>query len=408
LILTDVGLLFDPSVPGFADDPYPHYATLRKIDPVHEHPGGFWILSRHEDATAILRSPKMSMQDSNLAGASEEEPPEMALPPSMAEAVSIMSLSMLDRDPPDHTRLKSLVSKVFTPKSIAALEPAVTALVDERLDRIAELGGGNLMDELAFPVPFAVISQMLGTPSSDSDRMRELTGKIVRSPELVTEEEFLAGLVALQELVQMTRDLIAWKRNHPAEDLLTALINAEEGGDKLSDDELVAQVLLLYAAGHETTVGLIGSGVAALLQNPDQLELLRSRPDLTANAVEEFLRFDPPIQQTRRITTAPYTVRDKEIPAGTLVMISIAGANRDEDRFGADAESLRIDRPDARHHVALGAGMHHCLGAALARLEGQVAIGRLVSRFPSLALGGEVTWSDRVELRNAKTVPITV
>ncbi len=405
--MTDVGLLFDPSAPGFAEDPYPHYAELRRADPVHEHPGGYWILSRHDDATAILRSAKMSMQESNLADASDEAP-EMALPPAMAEAISVMSLSMLDRDPPDHTRLKSLVSKVFTPKSVAALEPVVTEMVDERLDRIADLGQVNLMDELAFPVPFAVISQMLGTPPADRERMRELTGKIVRSPELVGEMEFLAGMAALQELVAMTREMIAWKRDHPADDLLTALINAEEDGDKLSDDELVAQVLLLYAAGHETTVGLIGNGVAALLQNPDQLDLLRREPDLTANAVEEFLRYDPPLQQTRRITMEPYAVRDKEIPAGTLVMISIAGANRDELRFGADAESLRIDRGDARHHVSLGAGPHHCLGAALARLEGQVAIGRLVRRFPSLALAGEVTWGDRIELRNAKVVPITV
>ncbi|UQA90613.1 cytochrome P450 [Streptomyces halobius] len=407
--MTDTELLFDPSLPGLADDPYPHYARLRRTDPVHEHPAGYWMVSRHDDATAILRAPRMSVNEKNLAGASAEDSAEaQELPPAMVEAANVMSLSLLDVDPPDHTRLRSLVTKAFTPRSVVALEPTVTELVDEALDRIADGGRVNLMDELAFPVPFAVISHMLGTPSADSDRIRELTGKIHRSPELLDEAEMIEGMAAIQELVKITREMIDWKRAHPADDLLTALIAAEHEGDKLTADELVAQVLLLYAAGHETTVSLIGGGVAALLHNPDQLELLRRRPELAENAVEEFLRYDPPIQQTRRITTAPYPLRGKEIPAGSLVMVAIAAANRDEDHFGEDADKLRIDRPHARQHVSFGAGVHHCFGSALAKMEGRIAISRLVDRFGSLAPAGDVAWNDRVELRSAKDVPITV
>ncbi|MFF9870208.1 cytochrome P450 [Streptomyces sp. NPDC013953] len=407
--MTNAEPLFDPSLPGLADDPYPHYARLRRTDPVYEHPAGYWMVSRHDDATAVLRAPRMSVNEKNLAGSpADDSAPPPELPPAMVEAANVMNLSLLDVDPPDHTRLRSLVTKAFTPRAVAALEPVVTELVNEGLDRIADGGRVNLMDELAFPVPFAVISHMLGTPPADSDRIRELTGRIHRSPELLDEAELIEGMAAIEELVKITREMIDWKRANPADDLLTALIAAEHEGDKLTADELVAQVLLLYAAGHETTVSLIGGGVVALLQNPDQLDLLRRRPELAENAVEEFLRYDPPIQQTRRITTGPYPLRGKEIPGGSLVMVAIAAANRDEDHFGEDAGKLRIDRADARQHVSFGAGAHHCFGSALARMEARIAIGGLVGRFPSLELAGDVVWSDRVELRSAKVVPITV
>jgi cytochrome P450 len=213
---------------------------------------------------------------------------------------------------------------------------------------------------------------------------------------------------ASAELAEITRQLIAWKRDNPADDLLTALIQAEHDGQVLSDDELVAQVALLYIAGHETTVNLIANGVVALLRNPDQLALLRDRPDLEANTVEEFLRYDSPVQQTRRITIEPHTVGDKEIPSGMFVLAGLGSANRDERFFGPEAGKLRLDRADARGHVSFGAGPHHCLGAALARLEGRVAIGRLVRRFPNLAFDGEVRWNGRINLRGAATLPISV
>jgi cytochrome P450 len=399
--VTDTELLFNPFLPGFTEDPYPHYQRMRDLDPVHEHPLGFWLVSRYDDVAALLRA-NLSVENRNLTGGIVADQRE-----ELDRVDTAFGQSMLDRDPPDHTRLRKLVTKVFTPKSVAALEPKVAALVDASLDRIAERGTVDLIEELAFPLPFAVISELLGTPPADHVRLRELTGTIVRSLEVVTDEEVLRAIAAAEvELTAMMREIIVWKRENPADDLLTALIAAEDEGDQLTDDELVGQVLLLYVAGHETTVNLIGNGVVALLRNPDQLELLRARPDLAANAVEECLRYDSPVQQSRRITTAPYTIGGREIPAGKFVIAGLASANRDDRRFGPDAHELRIDREDARAQVSFGAGPHHCLGAALARLEGRLAINGLASRFPNLALAGDVEWNGRLNLRGAARLPI--
>jgi cytochrome P450 len=401
--VTDTELLFNPLLPGFTNDPYPHYQRMRDVDPVHEHPLGFWLVTRYDHVSALLRA-DLSVEPRNLAGGLIADQFQQ-----LDEANTVARRSMLDRDPPDHTRLRRLVTKVFTPKAIAALEPKVTALVDKSLDRIAEQGTVDLIEALAFPLPFAVISEMLGTPPTDHVRLRELTGTLVRSLEVVADEETMRAIAAAEvELTAMMREIIAWKRDNPADDLLTALIAAEDGGDQLTDDELVAQVLLLYVAGHETTVNLIGNGTLALLRNPDQLALLRARPDLAANAVEEFLRYDSPVQQSRRITVRPHTVGDREIPAGMFVIAALASANRDERHFGPDANELRIDREDARTQVSFGAGPHHCLGAALARLEGRVAIGGLASRFPNLSLNGDIEWNGRLNLRGAAKLPITV
>ena len=398
-------LIFNPLAPGFTDNPYPQYQQLRELDPIHEHPLGFWFLSRYDDVAALLRA-GLSVDDRMLGeGPVRDQYREM----SGYDDRSVLNYSMLDRDPPDHTRLRSLVTKVFTPRAVAALEPEVTALVDAALDRIAEAKRVDLVEELAFPLPFAVISQMLGMPPTDHARIRELSGTVVLSLEVVAEEETMHRIAAASmELAEITRGIIAWKRDNPADDLLTALIQAEHDGQVLSDDELVAQVALLYIAGHETTVNLIANGVVALLRNPDQLALLRDRPDLEANAVEEFLRYDSPVQQTRRITIAPHTVGHKEIPQGSFVVACLGAANRDERFFGPDAARLRLDRPEARNHVSFGAGPHHCLGAALARLEGRVAISRLVRRFPELAFDGDVRWNGRINLRGPVAVPIAV
>lgn len=400
--MTDTELLFNPFLPDFTEDPYPHYHRMREQDAVHEHPLGFWLVSRYEDVTALLRA-KLSVETRNLAGGLIADQYEQLDPGSA------LTLSMLDRDPPDHTRLRALVTKVFTPKAVAALEPMVTELVDRSLDRVADGGEVDLIDELAFPLPFAVISEMLGTRPADHERLRELSGTLVRSLEVQTDPAVIQAIAEAEaELTAMMRDIIAWKRANPADDLLTALIAAEHEGDRLTEDELVAQVLLLYVAGHETTVNLIGNGAIALLRNPDQFALLRADPGLAANAVEEFLRYDSPVQQSRRITTAPYTLGGREIPAGAFVIAGLASANRDERHFGPDAHTLRIDREDARTHVSFGAGPHHCLGAALARLEGRLALGKLVSRFPNLSLNGDVEWNGRLNLRGAAKLPVVV
>jgi cytochrome P450 len=240
-------------------------------------------------------------------------------------------------------------------------------------------------------------------------RMRELAGIVVRSLEPVVDTDaFREILSADDELAGIAADVVERKRREPGDDLLTALIRAEDGGDVLDDDELVAQVLLLYIAGHETTVNLIANGTLALLRNPDQLELLRGRPDLAGNAVEELLRFDSPVQMSRRITLEPYSTGGTDIPAGAFVIAGLASANRDPGRWGPDADELRLDREDARAHVSFGAGVHHCLGAALARLEGRVALQRLVERFPDLRLTGEPIWNGRINLRGPQHLPVAV
>ncbi|WP_439383653.1 cytochrome P450 [Amycolatopsis lexingtonensis] len=398
-------LLFNPFAPGFFEDPYAQYKVLRDEDPVQNHPLGFWFVSRYEDVSALLRA-GLSVEIQNLAAGPFLDQ-QAALTPDANPGA--LNLSMLDRDPPDHTRLRSLVTKVFTRRAVAALEPQIVALVDDALERMAEKGTSDLVEELAFPLPFAVISTMLGMPPTDHARIRELSGTLVRSLEIVADEETARAIASADaELSAITRSVIEWKRDHPADDLLTALIAAEHDGQVLDGDELVAQVVLLYVAGHETTVNLIANGVNALLRNPDQLALLRSQPELASNAVEEFLRYDSPVQQTRRITTSPYSVAGKEIPAGTFVLACLASANRDERFFGPDAAELRLDRAEARHQVSFGAGPHHCLGAALARLEGQVAISRLVQRFPDLGFAGTLEWNGRINLRGPAKFPVTV
>jgi len=326
--------LFNPFEPGFTDDPYPQYAAVRAAAPVYEHPMGFWMLTRYADVSWLLRAASLSVEDRNLADSPLVQLREATYGENAAQPVD--GLSMLDRDPPDHTRLRRLVSKAFTPRAIQALRPRIT------------------------------------------------------------------------ELAEIAADMIAWKRGHPADDLLTALIGAEDDGDVLDDDELVAQTLLLYIAGHETTVNLIAGGTLALLRHPDQLALLRGDPSLVGNAVEELLRYDSPVQASRRITLEPVTVRGTPIPAGAFVMASLGSANRDEHFWGADAAELKLGRENARQHVSFGGGPHHCLGASLARLEASITFERLIARFPGLALDGDVAWNGRINLRGPAHLPVAV
>jgi cytochrome P450 len=397
--------LFDPFAPGFTDDPYPQYAAVRAAAPVYQHPFGFWLLTRYDDVSWLLRA-GLSVEDRNVTDPTIRELREQRYGD---ESPRSGGLSMLDRDPPDHTRLRRLVSKAFTPRAVQALAPRITELVDGMLDAAGRQRRVDLVEALAFPLPFAVIAEMLGTPPADHERIRQLTGTVVRSLEPVADPAMISAIEAADaELAQIAADMIAWKRANPADDLLTALINAEDGGDVLADDELIAQTLLLYIAGHETTVNLIAGGTLALLRHPGQLALLRDDPALIGNAVEELLRYDSPVQASRRITLEPVTVSGVAIPAGAFVLASIGSANRDESFWGPDAAELRLNRENARQHVSFGAGPHHCLGASLARLEASIALARLTSRFPGLALDGEVTWNGRINLRGPARLPVAL
>lgn len=398
--------LFDPFAPGFTDDPYPQYARLRAQAPVYQHPFGFWFLTRYADVSWLLRA-GLSVEIANITPGSLLHQLRAA---AYGEGFTPVSApSMLDRDPPDHTRLRKLVSKAFTPRAVAALQPRITELVDAMLDDMAENKHVDLVESLAFPLPFAVIAEMLGAPPADHNRIRELSGILVRSLEPVADPELGAAITnADAELTAIATEMIAWKRDNPADDLLTALIHAEDEGDVLSDDELVSQTLLLYIAGHETTVNLIAGGTLALLRAPDQLAILHNDESLVPAAVDELLRYDSPVQASRRITTEPITIGGVEIPAGEFVMASLASANRDEDFWGPDAGQLKVTRDNARQHVSFGAGPHHCLGASLARLEASVALGAMIGRFDRLELDGDVVWNGRINLRGPGKLPMLV
>jgi cytochrome P450 len=406
--MTEMAVTFAPFSAEFTDDPYPHYAELRAHVPVEHHELGFWALWRHADVTDMLRG-RLSVEDANLSpfGPMREIYDEIYRKANRGRRGDAMS--MLDRDPPDHTRLRRLVSRAFTPRTIETLTPVIQSLVDESLDRIADGGEVDLIEELAFPLPFAVISTMLGIPETDVTRLRELSHLIVRSLEPVPDEQTISDIIHADiEMSERTAAAIDWKRAHPADDLLTALINAEDAGDALSDAELIAQVVLLYVAGHETTVNLIGNGTLALLHSPEQAAIWRERPDLDDNAVEELLRYDSPVQLSRRITLDDYEVDGRVIPKGSFVLASLGSANRDEIHFGADADRLRLDRPNAKQHASFGGGVHHCLGAALARTEGRIALSSLFRRFPSLTLSGTPERNGRINLRGLTNLPVRV
>ncbi len=399
-------VLYNPFDPDYIVDPYSQYRRLREREPVHQTPFGPFVLSKYDDVLRFLRDPQLSVDDNNAGPSPMRELMEAQFP----DADRAGGQTMLDRDPPDHDRLRRLVSKAFTPKRIEELRDRVQRYVDEALDRAGERGAMDVIPDLAFPLPFAVISDMLGMPDHLGDplQLREWSGTIVRSLEPPSDFDLLRRIAEASQLMEgYLRNVLEWKRENMAEDLLSALITAEEEGDTLSDEELLAQVALLFIAGHETTVNLIGNGMYALVRNREELERVRDA-DATgmAVAVEELLRYDPTVQMTRRITLEDVEVRGVTIPKGTFVMCSLASANRDRDHFGPTAEKLDVGRSDAREHLSFGGGAHYCLGAALARLEGAVAIGTLVQRFPDVALAGDVEYNGRLNLRGLDHLPV--
>lgn len=397
----------NPFAPGFYEDPYPQYAAIRENEAVHHTSLGPWLVTRWDDVHQVLRRPGTSVEDRNI-GEHVESRRRVLAEEHGAEA---RSLAILNIDPPDHTRLRKLVSKAFTPRAVERIRHHVGVLTDDILDDLSQHDEPvDLISELAFPLPFAVISEMLGMPDGDRDQLREWSHTITQFLDpLLALENGPAILEALKHMHAAVADAIAWKRTRPQDDdLLQGLISAEEDGQVLSDRELVENVTLLYLAGHETTVNLIGNGVHALLQHRDQLERLVSDPDLDVNAVEELLRYDSPVQFSRRISLESFEFHDRTIRPGDLLMTCLGAANRDPRKFGPDAEKLDLTRPNAREHVSFGSGVHHCLGAALARLEGQEVIGRLVRRFPALEAAAPPTHNGRMVLRGYDHLPVAL
>lgn len=399
----------DPFAPGFYANPYAQYERLRDHDPIHRSVFDTWMITRWDDVHTLLRRPNTSVEDRKIR--SDGPTRRQRLVDLVDGREERRSLAILNLDAPDHTRIRKLVAKAFTPRAVERIRTRAGALVEEILDDLARREEPvDLIAELAFPLPFAVISEMLGMPEGDRAQLRAWSHTVtqVLDPVLAFQhaDEIFA---AIDEMDRVVGEAIAWKRTRPEDDdLLSALIAAEDQGDVLSDAELRANVALLFLAGHETTVNLIGNGVAALLAHPDQLADLVADPSLDANAVEELLRWDSPVQFSRRIALEPIDIAGQTISPGEFVTTVLGSANRDPRKFGPTADRLDLRRPDAREHVSFGSGIHHCLGAALARLEGQEAIGRLVRRFPDMATAAPPVNNGRIVLRGLDELSVSL
>jgi len=390
---------------AFFADPYALYARLRAEGPVARArtPVGLpvWIVTRYDDARRALNDPRLAKDATGFARVLDRHP----VPPER-RAVFAQELGrhMLSSDPPDHTRLRKLVSRAFTMRAIAGMRPRIEALAAELADRMAagppEV---DLLDAFAFPLPMSVICDLLGVPDTERTTFRRWSNTLLSS-DGTGADRTAAGLAIAQYLGA----LVAEKRARPADDMLSAIVAASDDADRLSADETVSMAFLLLVAGHETTVNLIGNGVLALLRSPDRLAELRADPDLVPRAVEEFLRFDGPVNlATFRHTTEPVEIGGCAIPAGEVVLVALASADRDPDRFPAP-DDLDPHR-DVTGHLAFGFGLHHCLGAPLARLEGDVAFRTLLGRFPDLSLAvdpDELSWRTSILMRGLTRLPV--
>ena len=395
--------LFNPLAPEFIRDPYPHYARLRTTDPMHLTPLGMYVASRHAEASLVMR-------DKRFGKDYPERTKRRYGPDIMSEPIfRSFSLTMLQQDPPDHTRLRGLVVKAFTARRVEDMRPRIQQIVDETLDRLIPQGKMELIEDFAFRLPVTIICDMLGIP----EEHRELfytgsrnSGRILE-PVPLSPEEIKQGNATNAMTEMYFQQLFELRRKNPGDDLTTQLVQAEEDGSKLSNEELVANIVLLFGAGHETTVNLIGNGLLALHRNPDQLALLKANPALITNAIEEFLRYDSSVQMTGRVALEDIDdLGGKKIPKGESVICLLGSANHDPAVYPDRPDSLDITRPKIRP-LSFGGGIHLCLGAQLARLEAEVAIATLLRRLPDLKLDNveNPEWRPSFVLRGLKQLP---
>lgn len=399
------GIVFNPMRSELRVDPYPFYRALREKDPIHRsYPAGGWILTRYEDIAAVLGDRNFSSDERNwnrferLSGRNRR-----AGLPDLYEAGIV---SMLRIDPPDHTRLRSLVAKAFTPRAVERMRPRVQGLVDELAVELCRRTSFDLMRDFASPLPVVIIAEMLGVDVADRARFRSWSNEAIALLGDSTREERRRAVVALEEMRDWLEVQIEDRRRSPREDLLSGMVAAEESGDRLSTNELFATCLLLLVAGNETTTNLIGNGMIALLRHPDQLALLRREPERVPAAVEELLRYDSPVQLTSRIVLRDTLFRGHAFRCGQQIVLVIGAGNRDPDRF-PDPDRLDVCREDVRP-LSFGHGLHYCLGAQLARLEAQIALEALLTRLPELRFGGEIEWGRNTVLRGPRALPLAV
>ena len=397
--------------PEFLSDPYPLYAMLRAAQPVLRIPlpgteTGGCVVTRYQDVQQVVRDGRFSVDRRRSEFMQRNRD---ALPPALAQALLGEQgglRSMLIIDPPDHTRVRGLVNKAFTPRHVARLREHIQAICDELLDAVDGSGRMDVMADLATQLPAIVIAELLGVPAEDRLRFKAWSNDLVSllgNPDPTgAMERFERGL---DGLLSYLRGIIAERRRAPRDDLISGMIAAQEARDALTDAELLATSNLLLVAGHETTTNLIGNGLLALLRHPDQLARLRAEPDLVPTAVEEMLRWDSPVQATVRVATDAVTLDGQTIPAGALVVAMIGAANRDPAVF-ADAERFDVGRTDNRH-LSFGFGPHFCVGAPLARLEGEVVFRTLLARYPAIRLAtDDVRHRPNFALRGLLALPV--
>ena len=395
--------LFNPLSPDFIRDPYPHYDLLRRVDPVHITPHGMYLASRHAEVSGILRDKRF--------GKDFVDRSVRRYGPKIMEEPVFRSMShwMLQQDPPDHTRLRGLVVKAFTARRVEDMRPRIQQVVDQTLDRVIPRGRMDLIEDFAFRLPVTIICDMLGIPEEHRETfysgMRD--GGRILDPVPLSPAEIAQGNAANMMAQMYFQQLFELRRKQPGDDLTTQLVQAEEDGSKLSNEELTANIILLFGAGHETTVNLIGNGLLALHRNPDQLALLKAKPELISNAIEEFLRYDSSVQMTGRVTLEDIDdLAGKKIPKGETVLCLLGSANRDPEVYPDSPDRLDIARPNVRP-LSFGGGIHFCLGAQLARIEAEIAISTLLRRLPDLRLDDAENpeWRPTFVLRGLKRLP---
>jgi cytochrome P450 len=395
--------LFNPLSPDFIRDPYPHYERLRATDPVHVNAHGAFVLSRHADASLVMRDKRF--------GKDYVERQIRRYGPAVMEEPVFRSMRhwMLQQDPPDHTRLRGLVVKAFTARRVEDMRPRIQQVVDQTIDAVIAKGRMDLIEDFAFRLPVTIICDMLGIPEDHREVFYKSSrdGGRLLDPVPLSPDEIKQGNAGNMMAQMYFQQLFELRRSTPGDDLITQLLQAEEAGSKLSNEELTANIILLFGAGHETTVNLIGNGLLALHRNPDQLALLKSNPSLITNAIEEFLRYDSSVQMTGRVTLEDIEdLGGKRIPRGESVLCLLGSANRDPAVYPDRPDRLDITRPNVRP-LSFGGGIHFCLGAQLARIEAEVAISTLLRRLPELKLDDAENpqWRPTFVLRGLKALP---
>jgi cytochrome P450 len=371
------------------ENPYPRYARLREISPIVRAVDDALVVTGYAGCTTVVRDGRFAHM-----------PPDMLAFvgfPDWREHPALLQLftSMLTLNPPDHTRLRRLVSSAFTARRVQALRPAIERMVDELIDGMS--GEVDFVTSFAFPLPVNVIGELLGVPAADREQFQSLVRDWTRVLEVITPEVLSQADPAAATIRDYLAGLVEERRRYPADDLLSALVQAQAADDRLTDEEVLSNAALLFAAGFETTTNLLANGIAALLAHPDQFQLLAERPDLAQPAVEELLRFDSPVQISSRVVTEPVELAGITVEAGERVVAYLGAGNRDPERF-EQPDRLRLDRTD-NAPLSFGGGIHYCLGAPLARLEAQIALPALVRRFPGLALAGECQRRDSLSLK---------